>query len=119
MRPSSRSFAGMVDLVCRTHSSRLSQTCTPMRPPSSRHASLNNENFQFPYLPRHDVQTLRQVRRLCDVIDEAVRLRQRESLSLDVAILEGAEADPARHDRSGPLYPINTLRNLALLQARK
>lgn len=62
------------------------------------------------------MQTLRQVRLLCDVIDEAVRLKQREKLFLDVAILEGAEADPARHDQSGPLYPINTLRNVALLQ---
>ncbi|CAM9192680.1 unnamed protein product, partial [Hapterophycus canaliculatus] len=62
--------------------------------------------------------TSRKIRRLCDVIDEAVRLKRRKSLFLDIAILEGAEADPARHDRSGALYPINTMRNLALLQAR-
>ncbi|CAN0142041.1 unnamed protein product [Scytosiphon promiscuus] len=63
-------------------------------------------------------KTLREVRLLCDVVDEEVRLNRRERLSLDIAILEGAEDDPTRHDRSGPLYPINTLRNLALLQAR-
>ncbi|CAM9994866.1 unnamed protein product [Scytosiphon promiscuus] len=63
-------------------------------------------------------KTLRDVRLLCDVVDEAVRLKQRERLFLDIAILEGAEDDPARHDRSGALYPVNTLRNLALLQAR-
>lgn len=35
---------------------------------------------------------------------------------MDIAVLEGAEADIARHDHCGALYPVNTLRNLALLQ---
>ncbi|CAM9786078.1 unnamed protein product, partial [Pylaiella littoralis] len=77
-------------------------------------------------------KTLLEIQRLCDAIDQAVRTadsssssdaassqnNQYQQLSLDVAILEGAESDPARHDHCGPLYPVNNLRNLALLQAR-
>eukprot|EP00903_Cladosiphon_okamuranus_P014200 g13193.t2 len=71
-------------------------------------------------------KTLREVQRLCDTIDRAVQTAdgdpaskgRYQHLSLDVAILEGAEVDPARHDHCGVLYPVNTLRNLALLQAR-
>lgn len=72
-------------------------------------------------------QTLREIQRLCDAINRAVRAADvdqfprggKSRLSLDVAILEGAEADPTRHDHCGPLYPVNTLRNLALLQVRR
>ncbi|CAB1097212.1 unnamed protein product [Ectocarpus sp. CCAP 1310/34] len=61
-----------------------------------------------------------ETRRLCQRVDQEVRAApsRLKQLSVDVAILEGAEADPARHDHCGPLYPVNTLRNLALLQAR-
>lgn len=72
-------------------------------------------------------KTLREIQRLCDTIDQVVRTaasdpaskERYERLSLDVAILEGAEVDPARHDHCGALYPVNALRNLALLQVRK
>ncbi|CAM9094863.1 unnamed protein product [Ectocarpus sp. 6 AP-2014] len=65
-------------------------------------------------------ETMSEIRRLCQRVDQEVRAapNRRKQLSVDVAILEGAEADPARHDHCGPLYPVNTLRNLALIQAR-
>ncbi|CAM9653725.1 unnamed protein product [Ectocarpus fasciculatus] len=65
-------------------------------------------------------ETMSKIRQLCERVDQEVRAApsRRKQLSVDVAILEGAEADPARHDHCGPLYPVNTLRNLALLQAR-
>lgn len=67
----------------------------------------------------HNLQTLRAIRLLCDAVDEAwSNDPSLEQLSLDVAVLEGAEADPTRHDYCGALYPINALRNLALLQVR-
>lgn len=54
---------------------------------------------------------------MCSAIDKLQSHNPpQEGLSLDVAVLEGAEADPARHDHCGALYPVNTLRNLALLQ---
>lgn len=75
------------------------------------------------------MQTLREIQRLCDAIDRVVRTadgdsappeeQQKGLLSLDVAILEGAEGDPARHDHCGPLYPVNNMRNLALLQVSR
>ncbi|CAM9861380.1 unnamed protein product, partial [Laminaria digitata] len=65
-------------------------------------------------------KTLSGIHELCSAIDRAHSAANppQEGLSLDVAVLEGAEADPARHDHCGALYPVNTLRNLALLQAR-
>ncbi|CAM9521945.1 unnamed protein product [Sphacelaria rigidula] len=64
-------------------------------------------------------ETTAAIRRLCDTVDEAHSSDPSQTrLSLDVAILEGAEADTTRHDHCGALYPINALRNLALLQAR-
>lgn len=62
-----------------------------------------------------------------NTIDQAIRTaasdpawkERHERLSLDVAILEGDEVDPARHDHCGAVYPVNTLRNLALLQVRR
>lgn len=87
--------------------------------------------LSLPYNPSNSAvctsaKTLREVQRLCEAIDQAVRTTsdpaskgRYERLSLDVAILEGAEIDPTRHDDCGVLYPVNNLRNLALLQVRR
>lgn len=57
------------------------------------------------------------VETLCSQIDRAWKSRPSLSaLSMDIALLDGVEADISRHDSCGPLYPVNTLRNLALIQ---
>lgn len=68
-------------------------------------------------IPPPVAQTLRAIRQLCDAVDKAWSADpSQEQLSLDVAVLEGAESDQARHDHCGSLFPVNALRNLALLQ---
>ena len=63
------------------------------------------------------LQALSGIQELCCAIDRAHSTDPMQGgLSLDVAVLEGAEANPARHDHYGALYPVNNMRNLALLQ---
>lgn len=57
------------------------------------------------------------VKKLVEDLDKAYASDPSLSyLSVDIALLEGAEGDPSKQDHCGPLYPVNTLRNLALLQ---
>ncbi|CAM9669602.1 unnamed protein product [Discosporangium mesarthrocarpum] len=62
-------------------------------------------------------KTLKGVHDLCKAVDDAWATGK-EFLHLDVAVLIGAEGDEERSEDSVTLYPINTLRNLALIQAR-
>lgn len=63
------------------------------------------------------MQALEGVRQLAKDIDQEWKSDPKMAhLSVDIAVLEGAERDSSKQDHCGPLYPVNTLRNLALLQ---
>lgn len=58
-----------------------------------------------------------QIQWLCRAVDKAFLADPHKGkLSLDIAVLQGAEAYPSLHDHCGALFPVNALRNLALLQ---
>lgn len=88
---------------------------TKQEAPALQRIAFDSRRLFFP----QRLQTLSGIHKLCSAIDRAHSANPlQEGLSLDVAVLEGAEADPSRHDHCGALYPVNTLRNLALLQVR-